>query len=170
MEPYRLLIQQTSYNGVEYTKGPVVDTLDRWGIVCSESPFRIHGDPKDAVTRDWLDEHGVDAYIPKESYLKSFTAEFTFLCTGSVDDVRANMGDFFKFLCGAGSDSVGARLVIYDEYNKVGWKDVRYKSHNPDALLMYDVLDVVSKFKVTFDVFDPATEVTLNGGNLTWQD
>lgn len=177
MDPYKLYIQQNAYNGITYSRGVIADTLDKWKIVCAESPYRIFGDPKDVATREWLDEHGKDMYIPSDVKFKSFDADFTFLCTGSNNEVRANMEDFLRFLSGkssgAASRTVGAWLVVYDTYNKIGWKDVRFKSVSSDALLMYDTNDVVLKFKVTFEVNDPYTKIDLTYNNktpqLTWQ-
>lgn len=170
MEPYRLYIRQTSYDGEAYTYGKVVDTLEAWNIVCSKSPYRRFGDPKDVATRNWLDEHGEDVYIPSSVKLKKFDAEFTFLCSGSPNILRHNVRDFLDYLSGGtgGGEvtAVGARLVIYDTYNQIGWKDARMKSHSADALLMTrGENEAVLEFKVTFEVFDPHTQVYLGSDN-----
>lgn len=167
MDPYKLYIQQTSYDGVTYTKGNVVDTYTQWGIVCADSPYKRFGDPKEMSTRDWLDEHGLDVYIPASVKLKPFDAEFTFLCVGLEDDVKTKVRDFQRFLLGKGSEisgktvaAVGARLIIYDSFNQIGWKDVRLKSFSSEALVMDNGDEEVKlRFKVIFEVDDPATEI-----------
>lgn len=181
MDPYRLYIQETSYDGTTYTQGPVADTYEQWRIVCAESPYKRYGDPKDVATRDWLDEHGTDVYIPNNVKLKSFDAEFTFLCVGTEASVKTKVRDFHRFLLGKGSymsgsttiPPVGARLVIYDTYNGIGWKDVRLKTFSSEALVMDNSdTEVKLRFKVIFEVHDPYTEVTLsttNGISLSWQ-
>lgn len=170
MEPYRLYIQQTSYDGELYSYGQVVDTYEEWGVVCSRSPYRRFGDPKDVATRNWLDEHGEDVYIPQNVKFKKFDAEFTFLCSAAPNNLRRSVRDFLQYLAGGdGGDvvtAVGARLVIYDTYNQIGWKDVRMKSYSTDGLLMTRGEDeAVLEFKVTFEVYDPYTQVVLHENN-----
>lgn len=177
MNPYKLYIQQTSYDGVEYTSGLAQDTLAQWYIVCAESPFRPYGDPKEVSSREWLDEHGKDVYIPSDVKYKSFDAEVTFLCTGIDTSLKENVRDFFNFLTGKSSrvapQPIGARLAIYDTFNGMGWKDVRVKSFSPEALLMYDQEEAILRFKVIFEVCDPYTEVYLTGSGsnkkIEWQ-
>lgn len=171
MNPHRLYIEQTTYNGVVYTHGTVRDTYATWGIVCSKSPFKL-GDAKDVASRNWLDEHGEDVYIPADVKLKKFDAEFTFLCNGTERDVKYKVKQFHLFLAGKSwktksaigeettHTSTGSRLALFDEYNGLGWKDVRFKSFSTDGLVMDNADDeIVLEFKVVFEVFDPFTEV-----------
>lgn len=169
MDPYRLYIEQTTFNGTTYTHGAVRDTFAEWGIVCSKSPFK-YGDPKDVATRNWLDEHGEDVYLPADIKLKKFDAEFTFLCNGTEAFVKRNVKQFMRFLSGMswqkGNDTVasaGSRLAFYDTYNSLGRKDVRLKSFSTDGLVMDNSdNEIVLEFKVVFEVFDPYTEVQVN--------
>ena len=176
MDPYRLYIVQTSFDGISYTKGDTLDTYETWNIVCSKSPFRRYGDPKDVVSRNWLDEQGEDVYIPQDIKYKKFDAEFTFLCNGSESDVKENVKGFLSFLtgksCSQYNTPVGSRLAIYDTYNSIGWKDVRLKSFSNDGILLNKGEDeVVLEFKVMFEVFDPYTNVIYvsNTGQIVWQ-
>lgn len=186
MDPHRLYIEQIAFDGATYTRGTVVDTYASWGIVCSKSPYK-YGDAKDVATRNWLDEHGEDVYIPADVKYKKFDAEFTFLCNGTEENVKYNIRQFHRFLTGkswkrkqGGSDvtvnGAGARLVIYDAYNGMGWKDVRFKTFSTDGLVMDNADDeVVLEFKVVFEVNDPYSEVyiqeTGQGGSvvLAWR-
>lgn len=175
MEPYKLYMMQTSYDGLDYTLGDAVDTHARWNIVCAESPFKRYGEPQNIASRDWIDEHGSDVYIPADVKFKSFDADFTFLCAGIESDVKSNFLDFHKFLTGKNDGATGARLVIYDTYNSLGWKDVYLKSISPDAFVMDNGdNEVVLRFKATFRVNDPFTDITLSftdkTPHLTWQD
>lgn len=178
MDPHRLYIEQTTFNGISYTHSQVRDTYSTWNIVCSKSPFK-YGDAKDAVTRNWLDEHGEDVYIPADVKLKKFDVEFTFLCNGTEEDVKYNTRQFHRFLLGKSwkrktgnsestVDAHGARLVIYDAYNSLGWKDVRFKSFSADGLVMDNTDDeVVLEFKVIFEVCDPYSEVYVQESGQT---
>lgn len=182
MNPYILYIEQTAFNGLTYTHSTVRDTYETWKIVCSKSAYKKYGDPKDVASRNWLDEHGEDAYIPASAKLKKFDAEFTFLCNGSASDVKYNVTQFHRFLLGetwyqkvnnisTAVSSIGARLALYDTYNSIGWKDVRLKAFSTDGLVMDNSdNEVILEFKVTFEVFDPRTEVEpmypIGGGNV----
>lgn len=169
MEPYSLYIEQSSFDGVSYAYGTLLDTYTQWGILCAESPYRPAGDPKDVATRDWLDEHGLDVYIPQDTMLKHFDIEYTFLCVGSEADVKASVMDFYQFLCGKASTinqksiaSVGSRLILFDEYTGRGWKDVRLKSFSQDAFVMDNSDDEIKlRFKVVFTVYDPVTPISV---------
>lgn len=190
MEPYKFYIEQTAYDGVTYTHDRAYETFATWGIVCGNTPYRNYGDPKDAATRNWLDEHGEDVYIPQDVKLKKFDMEVTFLCNGTEDRVKYNVNQFHLFLLGKDSkyksmhqsgveventiSAVGPRLALYDEYSNVGWKDVRFKSFSTDGLVMDNGDDeIVLEFKVTFEVFDPFTKVDLitnqHGNSITWE-
>ena len=175
MNPYKLYIMQTSFDGTSYTTGDTLDTLETWNIVCAKSPYRRYGDPKDVATRNWLDEHGEDVYIPQDVKYKKFDAEFTFICNGAPSMVKQNVKDFLKFLsgkaCSQYNTPVGPRLAIYDAYNDIGWKDVRLKSFSNDGLLLTRGEDeVVLEFKVVFEVFDPFTAVIRRNAEegITW--
>ena len=186
MTPYKLYIQPLSYNGRSYFRGTTRDTFESWGIVCSKSAFRYYGDPKDVASRNWLDEHGEDVYIPSAVKVKKFDAEFTFLCNGPENVVKYNVRQFHRFLMGMSwtykdgrSDitvsAEGARLALYDTYNSLGWKDVRLKSFSTDGLVMDNSDDeIVLEFKVVCEVFDPysAVSVALRHGtseiDLVW--
>lgn len=191
MEPYKFYIEQTSFDGEAYTLGRAYDTYETWGIVCSAAPYRPAGDPKDVATRDWLDEHGEEVYIPADVKLKKFDFEVSFLCNGTEEEVKYNVSQFRNFLLGeesrykrkspSGPDvevvipSTGARLAIYDNYNSVGWKDVRFKAFSSDGLVMDNSdTEIVLEFKVTFEVFDPSTTVEVvtnpHGSSIIWQD
>lgn len=182
MNPHKLYIEQISYNGETYTRGTVRDTYATWSIVCSKSPFK-YADAKDVATRNWLDEHGEDVYIPSDVKLKKFDAEFMFLCNGTEANVKSRVKAFLRFLMGKSwknsqgntISATGSRLVVFDEYNGFGWKDMRFKSFSTDGLVMDNGdSEVILEFKVVFEVFDPFTEITvatpIGGGDivLTW--
>lgn len=176
MDPYRLYIQQSHFDGKGYTIGETYDTYKKWNIVCADSPNMPFGGPKDVVSRNWLDEDGEDVYLPKSAYLNKTEVEYTFLCTGTRGSVRQNIKSFLEFLLGRNAGAVGCRLAIVDSFNSIGWKDMRVKSYSSDAYLDVYADDTVVKFKVSFDVFDPATELEIEvdqetgSVNILWGD
>ncbi len=175
MDPYRLYIKQTPFDGVSYDySAPVVDTYTQWGIVCAESPYKRYGEPQNIASRVWFDDDGSDVYIPEYVTSKSYDAEFTFLCVGTESDVKGNVLAFHKYLLGKtgadGGASKGARLLLYDDFNGIGWKDVYLKSFSSEALVMDNGDDEVKlKFKMTFSVNDPVTPITrtVSHGHVT---
>lgn len=161
MEIKRTYIQQVSFDGQNYTKGKLVDTLENFKIHCVEFPFMLFPEAKELPTRDWAGEDGVDVYIPKSIPLASYEVEVEFVYSGTEKTMRKDLGDFLAFLYGKDDGAVGARLFVYDEATQIGRKDVRVKS--VDNEIYYDVEyddEQVAKFKVKFSVDDPSTDVT----------
>lgn len=63
-------------------------------------------------------------------------------------------------LCMVDNNSVGGRLAIYDEYTKIGRKDVRVLSVDNDVYSCDDSdPDAIASFKVKFAVEDPITNI-----------
>lgn len=156
MEFYNAYIQQLSYDGETYTKGEFRDLLKDFGCGVSSFPFKPFSEAKDAITRDWVDEHGTDVYIPKDGqFLKSYELDVELIFKGTENNIRTNIMNFLKFI-------YGKRLAIYDEFVGFGRKDVRAKSHDNNLLFIAgDNADSVATFKVKFEVNDPVTEVLL---------
>ena len=166
MATYRLFIQQTSFNGLEYTKGAVIDTLADFGVVCRESPFKLFPETKDIVTKNWKGSHGLDAYIPAVNKAKDYDIELQLLYVGTHATMKNDITSFIKFLNGVvghgNQSAVGARLAMYDEYTQTGRKDIVYRTC--DFGTWWDVpdfdTDAIADFKVKFHVYDPVTDVT----------
>lgn len=161
MKFYNAYIQQLSYDGENYIKGEFRDLLKDFGCGVSSFPFKPFAEAKDAVTRDWVDEHGTDVYIPEDGQLlKSYELDVEIIFKGTESAIRTNMMNFLKFIYG---HNIGghARLAIYDEFVGFGRKDVRAKSHDSDLLFIAgENADSVATFKVKFEVNDPVTDVT----------
>ena len=161
MKFYNAYIQQLSYDGENYTKGEFRDLLKDFGCGVSSFPFKPFAEAKDAVTRDWVDEHGTDVYIPEDGQLlKSYELDVEIIFKGSESAIRTNMMNFLKFIYGHNTGG-HARLAIYDEFVGFGRKDIRAKSHDSDLLFIAgENADSVATFKVKFEVNDPVTDVT----------
>ena len=178
MTPYRFIIQQTFYDGETYTKGSVIDTYDDFGVVCKEFAEDIMPEPKPAVTKDWPGEDGLEIYIPKNLPAKEFDVEAEFLIVGNQSladdaataDAQSRRKNFIKFLYGRNAGAVGSRLAIYDEHSGNGYKDVVVKKVLSDTSFRQSGgNEAVYLLKVTFTVYDPATDVTpsYTNNNLT---
>ncbi len=162
MNPHRLYIQQTFFNGVSYTKDTPKDTLAQWGVICADFPFVTHPETKELVTKDWKGSDGLDAYVPKHLRLKDYDIEAKFLYVGTHNNMKNDIKSFCDFIIGKPEGSYSARLVIYDEHTSTGRKDVVVKTVKFDTYWdepAFDT-DAIAAFSITFHVYDPATEIT----------
>lgn len=171
MEIYRTYIQQLSYNGLEYTKGSVVDLFDAFNIVCRDFPFVKNPSPKELPTRDWAGEDGLDVYIPDKIPIKHYDIEVDFIYKGEEDTIREDLTSFIDFIYGRNEHAVGGRLAIYNEHTGIGRKDVVVSEIGNDLFYLTDAdPDAVATFKVKFTVYDPTTEVCPWYGNINGVD
>ena len=138
----------------------VVDTLDNWGIVCKEFPFKLYGEAKELPSHDWKDEDGDDEYIPSELPIASYEVEVKFAYKGVMDSANANIKGFLDYL--TGRDGSGAELMVYDTYTKIGRQNVRFVSVGDDVFYRQEEGGDVVVFSVTFKVNDPVTDITLS--------
>lgn len=165
-------MQQTRLNGNTYTKGPVIDLLDTYKIVCQEFPFTLLPEPKKLAERNWEDEDGIEVYVPSVRKMKEYTVDVDFLYKGTDETIRTDLNNFINFLNGRNTGAVGSRLVVYNEYTGIGRKDVTVDKISNELFTAGDEdPDAMAKFKVTFKVCDPTTDVTLtrttNNGTTT---
>ena len=138
----------------------VVDTLDNWGIVCKEFPFKLYGEAKELPSHDWKDEDGDDEYIPSKLPISSYEMEVEFAYKGVMDSANANMKGFLDYL--TGRDGSGVELIVYDTYTKIGRQSVRFVSVGDDVFHRQEEGGDVVVFSVTFKVNDPVTDITLS--------
>lgn len=163
MTTHKLYIQQTKFNGVNYTKGAIIDSYTDYHVVCKDFPIKIEPEIKDIVTKDFKGSHGLDAYIPDNPTIKEYELDVEFLYVGTHNTMRTDITNFVKFLRARNTGAVGSRLVIYDEFAGMGRKDLVAKSIEygtwwdvPDA-----DSDAIATFKVKFVVYDPVTDIVV---------
>ena len=171
---------QTSWDGSTYTKGHVCDTFAEFNVVCADLPFKLYPESKEVVTKDWVGEHGVEAYVPSQLRIKDYDMEATFLYTGNNQSLmRERIDEFIRYLQGrispVDNSPIGARLAISEEYTQTGRKDVVFQSVEFDTWWASSEEDTefIARFKVKFHVYDPVTNVNqvITGNvvtNLTW--
>lgn len=138
----------------------VVDTLDNWGIVCKEFPFKLYGEAKELPSHDWKDEDGDDEYIPSKLPIASYEVEVEFAYKGVMDSANASIKGFLDYL--TGRDGSGVELAVYDTYTKIGRQHVRFVSVSDDVFYRQEEGGDVVVFSVTFKVNDPVTDITLS--------
>lgn len=138
----------------------VVDTLDNWGIVCKEFPFKLYGEAKELPSHDWKDEDGDDEYIPSKLPIASYEMEVEFAYKGVMDSANASIKGFLDYL--TGRDGSGVELMVYDTYTKIGRQSVRFVSVSDDVFYRQEEGGDVVVFSVAFKVNDPVTDITLS--------
>ncbi|PTL34591.1 hypothetical protein C7120_08810 [Prevotella sp. oral taxon 376] len=157
----KVYIQQLSFDGTTYTKGPVVDLLSMFKIAAKEFPFKKNPEAKELAARDWPGEDGRDVYIPDVIPMKNYDLEVEFLYKGTEKNISNDISSFIDFVYGRNANAVGGRLAIYDEYTKTGRKDIHVLSVDNDVYVYGDSdPDAVASFKVKFGVEDPTTDIT----------
>lgn len=177
----KLLIQQQTYDGTTYSNvGDVVDTYEKFGVVCQEFPFKYLPETKDLPKRDWYDEHGEDVYIPTDGLkFKAYDLEAKFLYVGTEKNMTSELKKFTDFVCGrsnivsdvtiSGNNATrDVMLKVYDEYTKTGRRGIYVLSVDNELFFFNDVsIDAIAQFKIKFRVTDPVYEVINNNGALT---
>ena len=146
------------------------ESVATWGVWCKNLPFKLFGKAKEPAKHSWYDEHGDDEYIPATGlYMDAYTMKVEFGCKkmaqnrygthSAVNDVRANVSSFLRYL-------MGGAFMLYSSYTRIGRRDVRLESIGDNAKWKSDGDDEFLTFEVTFKVNDPVTDVELRGGSL----
>ena len=142
------------------------DTTE-WGLVAKTNPYPLLPDPKDPYKNDWNDEHGEDEWVEKmyykpieftvSFYIKTFDNPF-----GSAEEVMREQIDSFFTMIREGEFS------IYDSYNGVGRKKVRYAGYSEESFERRKDW-ARSIFQVKFKVNDPVTRMVMYNGSIIEQ-
>lgn len=161
MEKRKTYIQQTSYNGSQYTKGEVVDIAEKYGCVVVEFPPLFPKEMDEIASRKWAGEDGCDIYIPERPSVKEFDVDITFGFVSREASVVSQISSFIRFITGRNEGATGGRLTIYDTRRGMGRKDMYVKEIDNDLDYHEDYDDDVAySFKVKFAVCDPTTDIT----------
>lgn len=153
------------------------NTFQRWSICCLGTPFKAGGKTKDVAKRDWKDEHGEDAYIPRKLMFEAYDAEFELAYVGreladnpfDVSLAFEQIDAFKKWL--TGNDTVsgsGAELKIYSPYSASGRQGcylIEISDEAPHVQLKQEADNLYNEnvvtFKLKFRVGDPMTILTM---------
>lgn len=180
MDIKRFFVQQIKFDGSSYTKGTPIDTYAQFNVICSDTPMKLYPEAKDVVAKDWPGRDGQAVYIPQVARIKDFDWEVTFLYCGVHANMRTQINSFVSYLYGKTTpvDSLSARsarLVVYDQYDSIGYKDARVVSVDFGTWWDSPTLDndAIAEFKVKFHIYDPVTAITPTYNNniltdLSW--
>lgn len=132
----------------------IKESKEEWNIVVKNIPFKICPEIKNISSHTWYDQNGDDEYIPDQPRFKAYELPITFYCIAPHGQANVYIMSFFNFI-------TGKRLYIYDQYSKIGLKDVRYVSYSEKAFKRREGQNDVVEFSMTFKVNDPVTNITL---------
>ena len=62
----KVYIQKDFSNG-ETANMQTKEVVSSFGIYCKDIPFLMYSDVKEPYSNDWLDEDGIEEYIPKKA-------------------------------------------------------------------------------------------------------
>lgn len=149
MKYYKFYIQKET-DGAE-----VKELGSDFGFYEMECKFYGGNTVKDVAKRDWYDEDGDDEFVPDELKYKAYEATVKFGYKGDKNTANAKLKALQDYLS-------GGTFKMYDSYNLIGRKGVRFIGISDDAELVRDdddgdILCVNIKLKVN----DPRTEVSL---------
>lgn len=161
----------TTTSGSTY---PVCESVQTWGIWCSEIPFKLAEKVKEPAKRSWYDEHGDDEYLSADGlYMEAYDMKVKLGCKkmqsttdggdsiSAVNDVRQKVAAFVKYLRESGM------MKLYSSYTRTGRQNVRLSSIGDNATWKSTEGQEFLVFEVTFKVCDPVTEIGANMNVVT---
>lgn len=174
------LVNMEDRNTLLFQKGngEIVNSYEKWGIVCAKVPFNAGGKTKELAKRDWHDEQGEDTYIPSRLMFEAYDAEFELAYKGqelatnpfNLSLAFEKIDTFKKWISGNDTDSgSGAELKIYSPYSAIGRQGCYLKEisdEEPVVQTKYEQGNLYNEnivtFKVKFRVTDPMTNIILS--------
>ena len=133
---------------------PVRDSKE-WNIWIKSVPFKVFPDMKDIPSRDWVDESGIDEFLPNTPFYKAYEIDCQFVYIGAYESANTQIKSFLKYL------AEGGFFKFYDTYTKIGRTNIRYVSNDEDIFYRREGNDDIVQFKVTLKVNNPITDITL---------
>ena len=137
------------------------DTTE-WGLIAKTNPYPLLPEPKELYKNDWNDEHGEDEYVD-HIYYKSITFEVSFYIKaydsaeeGAEEIIRKQVESFF-------SKIKQGEFSIYDSYNGIGRRKVRYAGYKEEEFKKREDW-ARAIFTISFKVNDPITRMIIRNG------
>lgn len=135
-----------------------------WGLIAKVNPYPLLPNPKDPYKNDWHDENGDDEYV-KEMHYESIEFSVSFYIKaydseeGSAEKViRKNVDLFFDKIR-------SGEFRIYDSYNGIGRRKVRYAGFAEEEFSRKDDW-ARAIFQISFKINDPVTRMIMQDGSI----
>ena len=156
--PIYLCKMGTDINGNAF---PTYKVEDEFGFVTQDEPTILSAKVKNVESNDFYDEDGEQEWAARRLRLQAYTMSITFISQGSKYELHKRIEKFRNYLCGI--EGTGTMLMLYEDWYKTGYKDVRL-SELTDNLKYKQISEdyFVISFNVKFKVNDPLTKVELN--------
>lgn len=135
-----------------------------WGLVAKVNPYPLLPNPKQPYSNSWHDENGDDEWCDQMHYESiEFTVSFYIKAFDSEGKtakelVRDQIDDFFSYIR-------NGEFRIYDSYNGIGRRKVRYAGYEEDQFTSRsDWAKAI--FSIKFKVNDPVTRMVLSSNSI----
>ena len=155
---YAKVYIQKDFSKGETTNMQTKEVVSSFGIYCKDIPFLMYSDVKEPYSNDWLDEDGIEEYIPKEGLkMKPYDMEVEWAYKGAMYSANDKIKKFLDYLSGRSDNQ--PQMAIYCDYTKIGRYKIRLSKISDKVTLVRDKDngDIVI-FKTTLKVCDPVTE------------
>lgn len=152
----------------EETGSVMKETVADFGMwVMADTPFKMGGEAKSLPSNDWIEDDGVEEYVPDVLPMKDYDLKIRFGFKASTASQKANAAitAFRDYLTGRDTTYPGVWLKMYFEGYGIGRQKVRFSSMSePEYWTSGDCERAI--FEVTFKVDDPVTEMEIVSGNI----
>lgn len=114
---------------------------------------------KKPATRDWLDQDGLDAYIPSVLRVGEGELSVSFVCKGNLLAVKQQELRFKNYLYGR--DNTGGEFSLYDSFNKKGVANAYIKEYGEPSYITSNN-ETILEVEVSFALINPNNEIVLS--------
>ena len=139
------------------------DTTE-WGLIAKVNPYPLLPNPKEPYKNEWKDENGDDEWCEHMRYESiEFSVSFYIKAfdspAGTAEEViREKVDEFFALIR-------NGQFKIYDSYNGIGRKKVRYAGFSEDSFIRRRNW-ARAIFQVSFKTNDPITRMVMYDGAI----
>ena len=135
-----------------------------WGLIAKTNPYPLLPVPKEPYKNEWHDENGDDEYLAK-TYFESIEFSVSFYIKAYDSDgetaeasIRKSIDEFFSLI-------KQGEFRIYDSYNGVGRRKVRYAGYSEEEFYRKDNW-ARAIIEIKFKVNDPTTRMVMKTGSI----
>lgn len=143
-----------------------IDVINSFDIYCKSIPFVLYTDVKEPYSNDWLDEDGLQEYLPQGGLkMKSYDMDIEWAYKGAYKSAAEKIKPFLDYLTGRSDGQ--PEMSIYCDWTNIGRTKIRLVKVSEKATYVSDEgnEDIVI-FSTTLRVADPVTEFVVDKSKL----
>ena len=135
-----------------------------WGLIAKTNPFPLLPNPKDPYKNDWHDANGDEEWVEKIYYQPiEFEVSFYIKAYETNDEsaeviMRRQIDGFFSLI-------KAGEFKIYDSYNGIGRRKVRYAGYSEEDFSKRSNW-ARAIFRIKFKVNDPITRMVISNNSI----